>query len=108
MVRGKPHREVKRRCRKVSGCLKHSQMKGYQLLISSHFCSVGEQGIGWKLHSTVDALSGLWGPQLTFLCRVGYEALFLKGRRVNRTSVKFSMFHNLCTSVYTYQAWCRC
>uniref|UniRef100_A0ABI7XD68 Visinin-like protein 1 n=1 Tax=Felis catus TaxID=9685 RepID=A0ABI7XD68_FELCA len=38
------YQEVKIRCRKVGGCLKHSQMKGYQLLISLHFCSVGRMG----------------------------------------------------------------
>lgn len=54
-VADKMHREVKIRCKNVGGWLKHSQMKGYQLLISSHFCSVAEQGIGWKLHSRVDA-----------------------------------------------------
>lgn len=66
--------------------------KVYQLLISSHLCSVGERGIGWKLHQTVDAYSGLWGPQMTWLCWVQYEALLLRRRRVNRTTVESSGF----------------
>lgn len=71
----------------MGGCLKRSQMKSYQLLISSSFCSVGEKGIEWELHSIVDAYSGLWGPQMTWICQARYEAFLLKRRTVNRTMV---------------------
>lgn len=40
----------------------------------------GEKGIEWKLHSIVDAYSGLWGPQMTWICQVRYEEFLLKGR----------------------------
>lgn len=43
---------------------------------------------------------------MTFLSQVGYDALLCKGRRVNKATVKFPMFHNLCTSVYMCQARC--
>lgn len=81
MVRGKTQGEVKNKTQKSGQWLEQLPDERLPAINQLTFCSVGEQGIGWKLHSTVEASSGLWNPQMTFLCQVGYEALLLTGKK---------------------------